>query len=201
MKRMSLIAPLLAFGLIAGACSDNGSDSGVASLEGQLQDDATREEAVQTMTEEEAIFAFTACLRIEGIDVEDPEVDADGNLRPPRPRDVGEEDREAMRTAFQACGEYLEDATFGFTGGDDAEREDMLVEYASCMRENGYDMPDPDFSAPREPGQGGGGPFGGGIDPEDPAFQAAHEACADVVGDLGRIPGAGGGPGGRGGQG
>ena len=35
----------------------------------------------------------------------------------------------------------------GLTTEDLAEREDELLAFAVCMRENGYEMPDPDFSS------------------------------------------------------
>lgn len=201
-KRFTVIAALLAFGLLAAACSGSDSDSGVASLETQTDatqdleptsDDATVD---QPVSDEEAILAFAACLRDQGLDVEDPTVDANGNLRPPRPRDIGEGDREMMRSAMDACSEHLENVAFGLDGADQTERQDQLLEYAACMRDNGFDMPDPDFSSTGTPGEGGGGPFGA-IDRDDPAFETAQEACADIFGADGRIPGAG--PGGGGG--
>jgi hypothetical protein len=202
------IAALLTFGLFAASCSGDDSDSGVASLvssaestdeQGQMQADETVD---QTVSDEAAILAFAACLREEGVEVEDPTVDADGNLRPPSPRDIEQGDRDAMRFAMEACSEHLEGVAFGFGGADRSEREDQLFEYAACMRENGYDMPDPDFSAVGQPGQdagpgaGGGGPFGE-IDRDDPTFQTAQEACADIFGGD-RIPGGGPGGGGAG---
>ena len=203
MKLPSVLALLLALSLLAAACGSSETDSGVATLEGDQQKDQPNtvvdEESTGAMSNEEAIFAFTACLREQGIDVDDPEVDANGNVRPPGMRNADEGDREAMREAFDACGEYLQDATFGFNREDDTERQDMMFEYAACMRDNGYDMPDPDFSTTHEPGdgQGRGGPFGS-IDPDDPAFQAAQEACSDILGDFGGLrfggPGGGGPP-------
>jgi hypothetical protein len=47
------------------------------------------------------------------------------------------------------------------------------------MRENGYDMPDPDFSGN---GHSGAGPFGDAIDIDDPAFQAAARLCEGIIG-------------------
>lgn len=47
------------------------------------------------------------------------------------------------------------------------------------MRENCYDMPDPDFS---EGGHSGGGPFGDVIDTDDPEFQRAVGSCEGIVG-------------------
>src|SRR5210317_1067365 len=142
--RTITIAALLCFGLLAASCSGTDSDSGVASLEtlaeptgdqGRAQDEVVAGEPV---SDEEAILAFAACLRDEGIDVDDPTVDADGNLRPPRPRDIGQEDREMVRAAMDACSEHLENVAFGLDAVDRSEREDQLFEYAACMRENGY---------------------------------------------------------------
>ena len=205
MKRTITIAAVLALGLLAASCNESDSGSDVASLEAStdvVQEQApTEEAAAEAPTDEEAILAFAACLRDEGIDIEDPTIDADGNLRPPRPRDIGQEDREMVRSAMDTCSEHLENVAFGLDAVDRSEREDQLFEYAACMRENGYDMPDPNFSAFGRPGEGagtgggGGGPFGE-IDLNDPTFQVAQEACADIFGGD-RVPG--GGPGAPGG--
>ena len=108
---------------------------------------------------------------------------------------------EGFQDAFDVCGDLLEDLQLGFAGGDQTEFQDQILEFAQCMRDNGYDMDDPDFSAfaPGGGGDGqgpgaGGGPFGD-IDFDDPDFQAAQEACADILAGFG--PGVGGGaPGG-----
>ena len=55
--------------------------------------------------------------------------------------------------------------------------EEAMLAFTECMRENGVDVPDPEFS---EDGEGGPriqmGP-GGDFDPNDPDFQAAQEKC------------------------
>ena len=203
LKRTIVIAALLAFGLLASSCSGSDSGADVASLEAPAEatdnpEQAQIEEAVaEPVSDEESILAFAACLRDEGIDVDDPTVDADGNLRPPRPRDIEEADREMVQAAMDSCSEHLENVAFGLDAVDRSEREDQLFEFAACMRENGYDMPDPDFSAFGEPGQGGSGAGGGGpfgaIDRDNPTFETAQDACAVIFGGD-RIPG--GGPGG-----
>ena len=205
MKRPIAIAAVLALASLAASCTGSDSGSDVASLEastGVPQEQAPAEDATaEPPTDEESILAFAACLRDEGIDIEDPTVDADGNLRPPRPRDIGQTDREMVRAAMDSCSEHLENVAFGLDAVDRTEREDQLFEYAACMRENGYDMPDPSFSALGQPGEGaatgggGGGPFGE-IDRDDPTFQVAQEACVDIFGGD-RVPG--GGPGAPGG--
>jgi hypothetical protein len=193
MKRRKIIPLLLAIGLSAAACSGTNSDSDVASLDGESVSGQSQD-AADSASQEAAVMAFTACLRDQGLDVDDPEVDDQGNLRPPRLRDIADLDREVADVAFESCNEYLGDVTFGLGAEDRTEREDELLAFASCVRDNGYDMPDPDFSTPRSPGSGGGGPFGG-LDREDPAFQTALAACSDIFGDGAPIPGTGGGQG------
>jgi hypothetical protein len=192
MKRNVIFPIALAFGLLAAGCGSADADSGVASLEDESQAEQAEEAAVGAASQEEAVMAFTVCLRDEGLDVDDPVVDDQGNLRPPRLRDIERFDREVADAAFEACNVYLEDVTFGLDSEDRTEREDELLAFASCVRENGYDMPDPDFSTAPTPGQGGGGPFGG-LDREDPAFQTALAACSDIFGAVAPIPGTGGG--------
>jgi hypothetical protein len=197
MKRMLLLPAVLA--LVATACGGSaGADDGVASLEDSATPDAAPATTVAPVSQEEALLAFTACLRQQGFDVPDPTMDAAGNLQLERPAAVQQDpdfDRDAFRTARQACDEHLEGVALGFRGEDRTETEDQLLEFASCIRDNGYDMPDPDFGN-SAPGQGGG-PFSG-IDRSDPAFQAAAESCSDLLPGVGRgLPGGpgGGGPG------
>ena len=90
------------------------------------------------------------------------------------------------------CPETIEGASLGRRGDDfDATAfQDTLLEFAACMRDNGYDMPDPDFSnSGGGPGTGGGGPFGE-VDRSDPDFIAAEEACGDIMAGF-RGPGTG----------
>lgn len=207
---MRPMTAVLAVVLVASACGGSGGEStGVASLEGLDTSPAVEAagsdgvpDATPTTTEpvssEEAMLAFTQCLREAGIDIDDPVPDAEGNLRLSRPEGFEEADREAFRAAREACSEFIEGVTFGFDERDVTEIEDTLYEYASCMRDNGFDMPDPDLSA-RGPGSGGGGGgVFGSLDRSDPAFEAADEVCREVFGSDGPIPGRGGGFGGGG---
>jgi len=195
MKRIPILLVVLAS--LATACGGSAdADAGVASLDESVTLDETGVETAPEPTEEEALLAFTACLRDQGVDIDDPTVDADGNLRIARPNAAAEDpefDREAFRGARESCGELLEGVNLGFQAEDRTEIEDQLLEYAACMRDNGFDMPDPDFSS--TPGQGGGGGPFGQLDRDDPAFQSAQEACAEIIDGFGRGGGPGGGPG------
>jgi hypothetical protein len=64
---------------------------------------------------------------------------------------------------------------------DFTEIQDTLLVFAQCMRDNGFDLPDPDFS--NFDLAGGVGPFGE-IDPTEPDFEKALEACQDIFANL-----------------
>jgi hypothetical protein len=158
---------LLLFGLVVSACSggvdtvEQGTESGLIS-------------------DEEAVWAFTDCLRDEGLNVKDPAIDTDGNLVAPSLHAVGAEslDMPAVHAGFDACRGLLDNVAFDFSSEDLIEREDELLAFAVCMRANGYDMPDPDFSD----GHGGAGPFGDAVDTSDPDFETAAKSCDGIVG-------------------
>ena len=202
-KKLTLLIAVLA--LVAAACGGSGSDEadGVASLtdaNSALDDAAAAAEEIPDPVDAElALLAFTQCLREQGIDIDDPTVDSDGNPQLTRP-DFGEGGPpEGFREAAQSCQELLEGATLGRQQRDFTQFQDTFLAFASCVRDNGYDMPDPDFSSFGQPGQGpgqGGGVFGA-IDREDPTFVAASEACDDILADIGRGGFGGGGPGGQ----
>ena len=193
MYRLALAA--LCVVVVASACS-TADDNAVASLTDVAGTADAAEDVEPDVTTVEAVLAFAACMRENGIeDFADPEVGADGSISFQRGAGaLVEVDRETLEAARDACGELLEQAGIGPGSVDRSEIEDQLVAFAACMRENGIDMPDPDFSS--EPGQGG--PFAGEIDPSDPEFAAAMEACQELFG--GRLV-PGGGPGGGPGRG
>jgi hypothetical protein len=169
---------LLAVALVVAGCSA-ASDSDVASLETDFEAILNTESGV--IPGEDSVLEFTGCLRDEGLTVDDPAVDAEGNLVAPTPHAVAAKslDMGAVHDAFDVCKDFLENVAFGMSTEDLTEREDELLAFAICMRENGYDMPDPDFSGE---GHTGAGPFGDAIDTDDPAFQAAAPSCEGIIG-------------------
>ena len=181
MSRASISSLLLALGVVASACSGGTADPAVASLDTDVEITTTQEAETELIPGEEAVLAFTACLRDEGLDIDDPAVDGEGNLVAPSPHAVAAEtlDMAAVHSAFDVCRGFLDNVAFGLSTEDLSEREDELLAFAVCMRENGYDMPDPDFSGG---GHSGAGPFGDAIDTDDPKFQTAVTSCDDIVG-------------------
>ena len=162
--------------LLAAACGDSGDD-GIASLEQEAAVTSTTSVDAQT-----ALLDFAQCVREQGVDIDDPTLDSAGNFGFV-PSDV---DPDELLAARDACSEFLADINIEAFGFDRTAIEDQLFAYARCMRDNGFDMPDPDLdnTLRRILGQGdqntegisGIGPFGD-IDPTDPAFIAADEVC------------------------
>jgi hypothetical protein len=192
-----IVISIVAFALLVAACGGSNSE-GVASLETTetIATEASSDDAAAN--DEETLLEFAACMRDNGIDdFEDPTFSADGtpefSLR--GAGSGSEADRDEMRAAFEACQDHLEGLAFGPGSIDVTEIEDTLVDFAACMRDNGYDMPDPDLSNFGDRSGEGGGPFGGQIDPDDPGFTSAMEECEHIFENLpfvGRGPGSGG---------
>lgn len=184
----ALAATALIATLLAG-CGGGGGD-GVA-VAADAADTADTSTTATTTTDPEdaeaAMLAFARCMREQGIDMDDPQPDEDGTLRfaMPRPDDG---DREAMRTAMEACGDLMAAARPQLSDEDRAEREEQQLAFARCMREEGIDMPDP--SSNGGPGQGGTR-----LDMDDPATQEAMQTCQEEVGgEFFGGPGGGGAP-------
>jgi hypothetical protein len=194
-------ALLIAGAMVLSACGGPDGGSGVASLDDAVTTTAPTAQD-QALTTEEAALGFTQCLRDQGIDAPDPTFAADGsfalNLREIFGGGAGggAGPSDEVRTAMEACSEYVEAFRQGFDQVDRTELQDNLLAFAECMRSEGIDMADPDLSG----GISAGGPGGflGDLDLSDPTVSAALETCQTVFGGTG--PGGfrigGGGPGG-----
>jgi hypothetical protein len=138
-------------------------------------------------------------MRDNGIDMPDPEfVDTEGDsagkggmaFRVGGPE--GGPDKDEYSAADAACRHHLANVLSDRAAvGLSPEDEEKLLAFTRCMREHGIDLPDP--------GQGGviideGSGSGPNIDPNDPDFQAAQEACGDLL--PGKMQVNGSGPGG-----
>jgi hypothetical protein len=181
MTRATILSLLLVLGLVAGACSSGAEDGSVASLGIDAVGTTVQGVETESIPGEDAVLAFAACLRDEGLDIDDPDIDAEGNLVAPSMHSIAAEtlDMAAVHSAFDACRGFLDGVAFGLSSQDLTGREDELLAFAVCMRENGYDMPDPDFSGEDH---SGAGPFGDAIDTDDADFLAAAKSCEGIVG-------------------
>lgn len=116
--------------------------------------DADNLDDTSELTDEEIVTRFTACIREHGLNVPDPEVNADGTIN-----------FAALRMSFaqafsgnlrsidavkvrEDCSPLLALATFAQPRSteDEIELQDRLLEFTECLRDAGIDVPDPDFS-------------------------------------------------------
>ena len=175
-------AMLLALTMSVTACGAEEDDPSVASLDGSTDDDGGDAddggEADSAAELEEQALEFSQCMRENGVpDFPDPEIE-DGRIRMRiggPGGGGGEMDQDAMEKAMEECEDLAPRGGGNFSEEDRQEMQDAFLEYAQCMRDNGYDMPDPDF------GDGEGGMFRMEGAPDDPAFQQAQEACEDKM--------------------
>jgi hypothetical protein len=148
------------------ACgSDDGGTAGAEDRQQQMQD---------------AALAYAECMRDHGVDVPDPEVGEGGGIRMRGPSGGSPE---KMEEADKACQKHLDDVEPPeLTEEQQKEFQDAALAHARCMREHGIDMPDPTFG---EDGRAqvriNRGRGGNGVDPDDPKFREAEEACRDVA--------------------
>ncbi len=169
------------------------SQDGVSGANG----DGPNSEAFRTQ-----LLAYAKCMRDNGVDFPDPQFDANG--RPQMNGDRAQFDAQRNDPKFQsaekACADKRPNRAGGFkmSAEQQAKMKETLLKFAKCMRDKGVDFPDPTFGSNGRPEFGANGPQGG-MNRDDPAFQAAETACRTEVGFNFGPGGRGGGPDGPGG--
>jgi len=127
---------------------------------------------------EEASLEFAECLRVHGVEVEDP--------KPGKSVDVGGQNDPKTKAALAACTGKLGDSGQETSAEEDEEINEGALAFSQCMREEGIDMGDPKILGP--------GKFHldiKGLDTSSPAFVAAAEACQQKLPEL-NVTGVGG---------
>ncbi|RSM76027.1 hypothetical protein DMH04_36575 [Kibdelosporangium aridum] len=132
--RLAAVASLF---VLAAACgSDSGGDK-VASLGDGKGGNAQNNEAVNDgKTDEDRFRDYAKCMREHGIDMPDP--GPDGSMAATR---VDEGNMEKMNKAGEACNKLLPNG--GKPKPLSPEELDKARKNAKCMREHGFDWPDP----------------------------------------------------------
>ena len=93
--------------------------------------------------DEKQMLEFTKCMREHGVDMPDPESKDGGGVAI---RIDGNVDEETMKKADEACKKFLPNG--GEMRKPTPEEQDKMRKQAQCMRDKGYDMPDPDAEQP-----------------------------------------------------
>ncbi|WP_309111833.1 hypothetical protein [Saccharothrix sp.] len=150
--------------LLLAGCGTAQQADGVASISGgptssssAAPDDGGRDE--------DKVREFAKCMRENGVDMPDPEVDGKGGIA--IRIDGGDAGMEEMKKAEEACKQFLPNG--GEMRKPTPEEMDRMREEIKCLREKGIDVPEPDF----ENGGGIGLPF----DDDTDKTQKAMEEC------------------------
>lgn len=118
-------------------------------------EDIPSNEGLQNLTDEEIITRFADCLRTHGFEVPDPELNADGTINVMRLRQsLGGNSNwntrnEKARQAREECLPILSNVSFARDSSteDEIALQDDLLKFSECLREEGLNANDPDFSS------------------------------------------------------
>lgn len=174
-----LVGAGAAFGLTSG---DDGGSS----------ESATGDDSGSGDPMADAYYDYAGCMRENGLeDWPDPMVDEDGGVdMDPGGGDAYDLDDPDVEAANEECQAILDDAESanagpGLTPEEQAERQDQTLAMAQCMRDRGWDFPDPEISE-----DGGNVGISVGPDanlpeegePDFDQFEQDHEECNEEAG-------------------
>jgi hypothetical protein len=172
LKKGLAIGPLLGLLLVlagaAAGCAAGDDGAGVATVGGAGDNAASASPTPSPMSDEERRVKFAQCMREQGVELPDPETEG-GRVAIRAPEGT---DPKRVEAAMEKCRQYLPNGGERRTASP--EQIEQARRLAQCMRENGVpDFPDPDpegglrlLASP-----------GGRLNPNDPTFKAAREAC------------------------
>lgn len=205
--RLAVTAVGTALVMALAACGGgDGASSQVASLSGDGAAADASESTVAVDSQEQWI-EFAQCMRDNGVDMQDPTFDADGNVEGGFGPDSGIDMRaDDTRTAIDACGDLMPEGGLGGPGdGGDFDRpaiQESLTSFTACLRDEGLDVDDIDFAAgpggdrpdgppadgdvPEPPADGGDGGFQGAPPPDQAGGDGAGvDPTARIIEQLG----------------
>ena len=141
---------------------------------------------------EDAQLEFAQCMRENGVDIPDPEPGQGGGIIFDSESGI-DPSSDSFQAAQEECGSILDEAIPEGERPDPAEMRDQLHQMTECLRDKGYDVPEPQIVGPGDDPPSEPPTASGDFEElqDDPEFQQAQEDCADEAGLEG---GPGGGP-------
>jgi hypothetical protein len=175
---VAVVAAVAFVGMSDGSGEDDATD-GVASIDGTESADGEGDDdpsggggggRIDDSDFQDAMLEYAACMREHGIDMPDPQFGADGEggvmIGGPGPDGGGQGPaQEDFEAADEACQPIMDEVRpdIQLTPEEQAEMQDQQVAVAQCMRDKGWDMPDPQVNEDgsvmieRRPGDSTGG--------------------------------------------
>jgi hypothetical protein len=161
-----LAGVVVAVALAVAACG-GGKTAGVASLSGATQ---TTNAGNANSGKGQAALNWARCMRQHGINLPDPQFDAQGHSQQQLPSGAQTKSPK-FKAADQACQKYLPNG--GALEKPNPQEQQQMVQFARCMRQHGIaDFPDPDNGHFQWPGS---------PERDTPKFKAAQQACERAV--------------------
>jgi hypothetical protein len=168
---LAVLVGVLALAPAVAACGGGDQNDGVASLSGANKATTTTSAPLSKQDAQQAALAFARCMRQQGIDMPDPQMSGNRITQEFKagPGSKGPDDPK-FKAAQQACNKYLPNG--GQPPKPNPQQQQQMLALARCMRQHGINMPDPDPN-------GGAIVIGPktGVNPDDPKFKAAQQAC------------------------
>ena len=202
----SLLAGLVLAVALAACGGASATGDGVVSLASPSPAPGASGGPAASVDPEEAMAAFTACMKEHGVEVGIAVAAEDGvtgvtgttgtiggpplagpgsgTALDPQEGTATQLDPKAMEAADAACRDLLPSGMLGDPSATiPPEQVEAMLGFAKCMREHGIDFPDPQFSGGGMSIQIGGeaGDDAQAADPMGEAFQAAQEACGSAL--------------------
>ncbi|HEY8545206.1 MAG TPA: hypothetical protein VIL36_09165 [Acidimicrobiales bacterium] len=151
---VAVVAVVGFVGLTGGDGDDDGTD-GVATIDGGDGDDGSEESRggggggrVDNSELQDAMLEYAQCMRDHGVDMPDPQFDDGGpGVQIGGRFDEGDgPSRDEMEAADEACSPIMDDVRpdIQLTPEEQAELQDEMVAVSECMRDKGWNMPDPE---------------------------------------------------------
>jgi hypothetical protein len=145
---------------------------------GGASDDAQGDGGISEADVEDAGLEYARCMRERGIDVPDPRPGV-GGVRGML-MDADSRNDRGFPEAERECRKYLQDLVGEIDEDLRREFEEARLEFARCMRDEGFDVHDSRSGAgPPAGGSSGEGSVLGDLNPDDPRVQEAMEACSE----------------------
>jgi hypothetical protein len=131
------------------------------------------------LSEQDGLLAYAECMRDNGVQMDDPRFDANGDFVGGLGKDADaniDSKSDTFIAAQQVCAASLAALKPTVDPVAQAEQTELALRYAACMRELGLDFPDPGAD---------GSKFAGSenkLDFASAEFQAANEVCGAKLG-------------------
>ncbi len=169
-----------AFGLMLAGCGGGGKSTGVASLTGGNGGGARHTTTTASRSTVLQLYdKWAQCMRQHGVQMADPTIGDQGGIS----IKASGVSNATFHAADSACDSLHQAAQQANGGGQATEKPDAakLLNFAKCMRAHGLaDFPDP---SPNGGLQLSGGP-GSDLNPDNPTFQKAQQACQSILGSA-----------------